>query len=188
MSDAKTLPKIPLICDRLPDCICVMGQKYRILTDFRRWIIVSQILESNIRLSLKTEFVIKTVCPSLKIPTGAGDEFYISFFNEILSFALRGKPDLSGRKGEKSRDTEKSFDFSADADLIYAAFYSVYGIDLDTAPLHWWKFLALLTSLPYDCELMRVIALRRTDLGGIKDDDMRKKLRRAKAAVRIRQN
>lgn len=42
----------------------------------------------------------------------------------------------------------KTLDYDADADYIYAAFVQAYGIDLMTADLHWWTFLALMRGLP----------------------------------------
>ena len=73
-----------------------------------------------------------------------------------------------------------------DGDRIYAAFYAAYGIDLCTARLHWWQFLALLVSLPRDSAFMRTVALRCMDPAEVTDDAARKRLRMAKARVRIR--
>ncbi len=90
-------------------------------------------------------------------------------------------------RGGKSGLKEREFDFAFDSELIFASFYEAYGIDLDVVRLHWWKFCALLSALPESTVLMRVVSLRRADLGAISDDVLRKKVRRAKAAVRIRE-
>ena len=81
---------------------------------------------------------------------------------------------------------EPILDFIVDGDRIYGAFYAAYGIDLCAARLHWWQFLALLVSLPRDSAFMRAVALRCVDPGEIADDAARKRLRMAKARVRIR--
>lgn len=78
------------------------------------------------------------------------------------------------------------FDFVWDGDQIFGAFWQIYHIDLTETKLHWWKFLALLTALPPDCPFMRTTALRCMDLSEVRDEELRRKLRRAKAAVRIR--
>ena len=47
--------------------------------------------------------------------------------------------------GAQSAETLVSYEL--DADLIYAAFYEQYGIDLLTAHLHWYQFKALFAAL-----------------------------------------
>ena len=46
--------------------------------------------------------------------------------------------------------TPRGFDFAVDGALIWAAFLQVYRIDLHTARLHWWDFMALFRALPAD--------------------------------------
>lgn len=57
---------------------------------------------------------------------------------------------------------EKAFDFVQDAELIYAAFYQAYGIDLfqEQGKLHWWKFSALLNGLPSDTRFSEIVSIR----------------------------
>lgn len=61
-----------------------------------------------------------------------------------------------------SKGGEKTFDFVQDSELIYAAFYQAYGIDLieQQGKLHWWKFSALLNGLPSDTRFSEVISIR----------------------------
>lgn len=63
------------------------------------------------------------------------------------------------RTGERG---ERTVDFEQDAPYLYAAFRQVYGIDLfrERGKLHWWKFLAMLDSLPSDCKLKEIMAIR----------------------------
>lgn len=90
----------------------------------------------------------------------------------------------------EGRMRDELLDFTYDSDLIAAAFRQVYGIDLfdRRAPvkMHFWQFMALLRSCPADTELMRTVAIRAADIGKIRDDEARRSMRRAKAAVRIR--
>jgi len=80
------------------------------------------------------------------------------------------------------------FDFLEDGDAIYAGFYRSYGLDLTAVSLHWWKFMALLRSLPADTEFMSRVELRSMDLSRIEDDRVRRKLRRARAKIRLGRN
>nr|DAN17905.1 MAG TPA: hypothetical protein [Caudoviricetes sp.] len=62
---------------------------------------------------------------------------------------------------EKAKSKGKrTFDFTQDAALIYAAFWQVYGIDLMETPLHWYKFIALLQGLPDGTRLAEIIKIR----------------------------
>lgn len=87
-------------------------------------------------------------------------------YHAMLEFYLGGSEELgSGREGP-SRD-EVALDYHCDAPYIIAAFQQVYGIDLTTAHLHWWRFKALLCALPEDCLLARIIHWRTADLSDL---------------------
>ena len=62
----------------------------------------------------------------------------------------------------ESSGGDKSFDFEQDSDLIYAAFMQAYGIDLfkEQGKLHWWKFSALLNSLPSNTRFSEIVSIR----------------------------
>ena len=57
---------------------------------------------------------------------------------------------------------EKAFDFVEDSPLIYAAFMQAYHIDLfhEQGKLHWWKFSALLSSLPSNTRFSEILTIR----------------------------
>ena len=50
--------------------------------------------------------------------------------------------------------------------MIYAAFRQTHGIDLQTADLHWFEFLALFRDLGSETTFITVIALRKRILDG----------------------
>lgn len=81
----------------------------------------------------------------------------------LLWFYRCGSPEeKSCGRGGKTR--ERAYDFEQDAPLIYAAFLQVYGIDLNSAPLHWWKFIALFSALPEACRISKIMGYRTMDL------------------------
>ncbi len=198
---------IPLICDPLPEFIEVGGVRVSVEADFRRWIMVLQALEEEIPPSDKAEVIIGLIVKDeLALADAAGrlgERFYDGFFAAVVEFLSCGKVKRrddacesggrggglsgAGKSGRSGVSKEREFDFAVDCELIFASFWEAYGIDLDVIRLHWWKFCALLSALPESTVLMRVIGLRRADLGAIQDDVLRKKVRRAKAAVRIRE-
>ena len=59
--------------------------------------------------------------------------------------------------------------------MIYAAFLSEYGIDLqDVEDLHWWKFSALFDALPDDTKIKQVMRIRGMDTSGLKKKEIKR--------------
>lgn len=58
---------------------------------------------------------------------------------------------------------KQPFDFSEDADLIYAGFLQQYGIDLQKEDMHWWKFMILLENLGSETRLQKIMEYRTID-------------------------
>ncbi|GHU24408.1 hypothetical protein FACS1894164_10950 [Spirochaetia bacterium] len=54
----------------------------------------------------------------------------------------------------------KSFDWEIDSGRIYSSFLQAYAIDLRTSALHWWIFLQLLSDLPDDTILKKIMNIR----------------------------
>ena len=44
----------------------------------------------------------------------------------------------------------------------------IYGIDLQETPVHWWKFRALLFTLPDTCLMGKIMYYRSVDVGKLK--------------------
>ena len=76
-------------------------------------------------------------------------------------------PESNNRGSEYKQQSKKAYCFEQDCDLIYAAFWSSYHIDLTASDLHWWKFRALFRGLPSDCEIIKIIGYRTADLNGL---------------------
>lgn len=86
----------------------------------------------------------------------------------LVWFYTRGNAVGDGKDSGTKKAAKKAFDFEQDANLIYAAFYAIYGISLTTVNfLHWWEFMALLEGLPETTLLQRVIYWRTVDVNGL---------------------
>ena len=131
----------------LPNTIEIGSNLYTLDTDFRKWI----------RFSIETQ--------TLK----QGDYLDVSYLfqNEMPMYCdivpllefCHPKSELPREIGIPSRDI--AFDFELDADYIYAAFMSQYGIDLvDIEYLHWYKFLALFKGLKDDEVICKIMGYR----------------------------
>ena len=75
----------------------------------------------------------------------------------ILNFYRCGKPP---EKHSGGGDEKAVFSYDFDDGYIYAAFKEQYGIDLNDANLHWWKFRALFQSLRGDCMFVKIVDYR----------------------------
>ena len=64
---------------------------------------------------------------------------------ECLNWFMRG---WNHDNDVESETHEKLMDFDVDQGRIYADFLHIYGIDLETTNLHWWKFNWLLWNMP----------------------------------------
>lgn len=193
--------KPSLLCDRLPDTISVGGARYKIITDFRRWILLCELFdEDQLMYGLDgmaaADCAAMLVCPGIRRVLREEPANAVDFIREIGWFALMGEESRTsqrptsksvGRSGSAGKNTQ-IFDFEIDSERIFASFWAAYGIDLTSADMHWWKFMALLRCLPRDSAFMQVVGLRGTDTADVADDGLRRQIRRARAAVRIRKN
>lgn len=187
-----------LLTDRLPDSIAVCGRRYPVYTDFRRWILAVELFaEEFVDVGVKVECAAKLIFPGenplkhMRSLRGVTMEKTVDVYRELVRgitwFTSCGRTHGCG-EGSVGGRQEPVFDFTADDERIYAAFRQVYGLDLcdPSVKLHFWTFMALLRNLPRETEFMQVVNLRMTDTAKIENDDLRRRIRRAKANVRIR--
>lgn len=78
------------------------------------------------------------------------------------------KKQVSG--AHRPKQTGRAYCFDKDAALIFAAFFSQYGINLNRTAnkdLHWWEFMAMFDSLGEDLLISRVMYYRTADTEGM---------------------
>lgn len=140
---------------KLPDCIEAAGSFFTIKTDFRSWLNFSRIVNTKGAVVDDVDFIYTDTIPPAENKKEA--------FEKLLEF-FQPKTPLPRPIGESSGG--KVFDYEIDADLIYAAFYEQYGIDLleidkhgHAVQIHWHRFLALLSGL-HNTKLNEVMSWR----------------------------
>ncbi len=192
LTDGRREMSYNILTDRLPDYVTLDGRKYGIRTDFRRWILMLELFDECREKSTARIDALTAALSSMPLVMKNPDECSslpaeekIRLLGELARFAAFGVKEDKRSDGRET-DVEQAFDFYADAGLILSSFLSEYGIDLTKESMHWWKFLTLLRSLPSESDFMRVVRLRLCDTTKIADDNARRQMRRAKAAVRIR--
>ena len=140
---------------KLPDCIEAAGSFFTIKTDFRSWLNFSRIVNTKGAVLDDVDFIYTDTIPPAENKKEA--------FEKLLEF-FQPKTPLPRPIGESSGG--KVLDYEIDADLIYAAFYEQYGIDLleidkhgHAVQIHWHRFLALLSGL-HNTKLNEVMSWR----------------------------
>lgn len=161
------------IFEKPPESVKVLGEEYKINTDFRIWLEISEFLSKEIPIKDKLCFLlINAYRDKLPPDMEAAVDALISFMN-------------MGKSERKSKKHEKVIDFKKDQNLIYAAFYQQYGISLYRQSLHWWEFMALLSALDDNTAFIKVVGYRSVDLSKIRDDKQRSYYRKMKHRYRI---
>ena len=157
-----------ILTNPLPKMLRISGKFYPIASDFRTWILITELIEDP-ELTDAEKLDTTAVLVFGSYPFGSWDE-WIEAYQQILWFYRCGREpqDDGSQDGGSSTD---AFSFEYDADYIYAAFMSAYHIDLTAQTLHWWQFMALLRAIPGDTELSRIIGYRTMEI----DPDMPRK-------------
>jgi len=117
---------------KLPDTVIVDGSVYKIKTAHYWWFLFAEILDQR------------------EVPLYEFDKFYDceppedrqAGVDQLLLFYYEPK-ELPRAEG----DGEKVLDFAIDADLIYAALYQCYGVDLYEKEYHWHKVRAMISGV-----------------------------------------
>lgn len=155
-----------ILTDALPDKVDICGEMYAVKTDFRTWLRFDELVtesvtdESNILEIIQTCLILDE-----KKLTGT----WIDVIAALFKFYAGSAAGKKGKGKESGSGKRRVYSFTHDAELIYAAFLGQYGIDLQTADLHWWQFLALFRGLCGDHRICEIMNIRDMDLSEIKD-------------------
>ena len=138
-----------ILTDELPTTLQVGPTEYPINSDFRPCLKTILAFEDN-DLTPQEKQIILFVNLFGEIP------------NEIQEAATQAIWFLNGgQASEEKAESIKVYSFGQDANFIYAAFRQTHGIDLQTANMHWWQFLALFMDLGQDTTFCQLIGLRK---------------------------
>ena len=136
-----------ILVDLLPETIEVDGDKYAINSDFRTGILFEELMLDN-KLLDKEKAAIALRLYYKVIPHDID-----LAIEKIKWFYMTGKePEkVSGGNEGPANKEKRIYSYEHDAEYIYTAFLSQYGVDLqDIERLHWWKFKAMFLGLKED--------------------------------------
>lgn len=156
------------LIEQFPDAIEIDGEVYAVNTDFRVGLQIMADFESpefdqdeRAYLMLNRLYV--------DLPEDKDLQFYQKAMEKAVKFLNAGE--------ETTQDTEgkpRLYSFGKDARLIYSAFSQTHGVDLQTADMHWWRFLALFMDLGADTAFNSIVNLRKRYHDGKLTDEEKK--------------
>lgn len=131
--------------DNLPDSVKVGKRKYRIDLCFRNVLGMMDVLQDDTLIPDAREWLaLKCI---MKRPPKDPRPVMIAVKNLLF-------PDV------KPADHKKLTDFVQDADLIRAAFWQTYHVNLYRDNLHWFEFTMLLSCLPEGSRYAEILGIR----------------------------
>jgi len=141
-----------ILVDAPPESITIADTEYQLNTDFRACLKIIMAFEDNELTPQEKQLVLL-------------GNLYSVVPNDLTAALDRANWFLNGGKENTSDENEitpvRVYSFAKDGNFIYAAFRQTHGIDLSTAQLHWWTFLALFMDLGQDTTFCQLTALRK---------------------------
>lgn len=171
----------------LPRTVHVHGEEIPIITDFREYIRLLDMLkceELNAmqRLTLLTQYFLYEIEVD-KEAISALTEFVVMDFD---SWQKGNEED--GIEPDRHGSNKNLYSYEMDYPFILSGFMRDYRIDLESVEyLHWWKFRMLFDGLSEDTEIKQRIMYRSINLSDIKDKDERKRISRIQRRIQLPQ-
>ena len=148
-----------LLLDVIPTEVEIDGKFYKINSGFRESILFELLMQDK-ELSPNAQVL---GALSIYYPDEVPDNLDEAI-NKILWFYACGEKKVNTGKEDDpdaSTSSKQIYSYEADAQYIYAAFLSQYGIDLqDIDYLHWWKFKGMFNSLSDDSKIVKIMEYR----------------------------
>ena len=170
-----------------PDYVVVNDKRVQIVTDFREYIkLIDLLKDDEVDTIEKAELIMSWF---LDEPDGEFSECLQALSDFVTNY--RGQEARNDQEEENSQEDEGQHNapvisYSQDAPYIISGFLECYGIDLTEVPyMHWWKFQMLIDGMNEDCELKKRMSYRSIDLSKIKDKEERERIRKIQKQIAI---
>ena len=173
-----------LFYEDYPTSIIVDGEDVQIVTDFRDYIRLFDMLKDD-----SISYSEKATILGQYFRTPPSD--FSAAIEGLLSFvSMEGLPKCGMHGNDKSEEEEarqkEVYSFSVDYPFIFSAFLHEYGINIHTIKyMHWWVFRMLFDGLSDDTEIKKRIMYRSINLNEVKDKKERKQIERIQNQIRL---
>lgn len=172
-----------LFYEEYPDRIEVNGEEIKIVTDFREYVkLIDMLKDTELNAEEKFSCIEQYLLQETDNVLAAIEEL-IDFMS--MAALQPNEEQVHTEKQEKKKDL---FSFSIDYPFIFSAFLHCYGINIRTIPyMHWWEFKLLFDGLPETTEIKQRIMYRSIDLNEIKDKEERKRISKIQRMIQLPQ-
>ena len=172
-----------ILIDRLPSTLTVGGNSYKINSDFRTSILFELMMQDR-GLTNEEKLINAIELYFHEIPKDLEEAI-----SKIVWFYKCGKEEENRESANSNNNGKQIYSFEHDAEYIYSAYLSQYGIDLqDIEDLHWWKFKAMFQGLNESNEIVKIMGYRALDLNEIKDKKQKAHYRKLKNLYKLPDN
>jgi hypothetical protein len=156
------------LIEQFPDAIEIDGEVYAVNTDFRVGLqIMADFENPEFDQDEKGYLMLNRLYRDL--PDDRDGEFYQEALSKATKFLNAGD-----ETGQETEGKPRLYSFDKDARLIYSAFSQTHGVDLQTADMHWWRFIALFMDLGADTAFNSMVNLRKRYHEGKLTDEEKK--------------
>lgn len=173
-----------LMYEELPMSIFLEGEEIPIVTDFREYVKLIDILEDTDLSPYEKRFFV-----SQFFIKGPPDNFEgaIDALAEFATMKVLNNSQHEYDEGNGDIRVKKElYSFKVDYPFIFSAFLHDYGINIRTVKyMHWWEFRMLFDGLSEDTEIKQRIMYRNIDLSKIKDREERKRIERIQRSIKL---
>lgn len=177
-----------LFYEDYPNTITVGGRDISIVTDFREYVkLIDMLKDDSLSSTEKMCFLSQYF---LEVP----DDFSEAM-EKLTDFIIMESKDNAVRDEAEPREIEEAenkkevYSFDYDYPFIFSAFLSEYGINLRTIKyMHWWEFKLLFDGLSEKTEIKQRILYRSIDLNTIKDKNERERIKKIQNSIRLPQD
>lgn len=174
-----------LLYERLPEAVVVNGKEIRIVTDFREYLkLIDLLKDEDVDTMSKANLIMQWFLDD------PGEDFS-NCLQALSDFTTnyRGqetKKDIQDDREDEEKRNDPVISYTQDAPYIISGFLECYGIDLLEIPyMHWWKFQMLIDGMNEKCELKKRMSYRSIDAGKIKDKEERERIRKIQKQIAI---
>lgn len=167
--------------EEYPNSIVVGGREIAVVTDFREYIKLIDMLNDDELKSWEKVSYLKQYF--LEEP-----EDFEKAMEQLTAFIVMEveTKEEKGNQDNAESDKKEVYSFEYDFPFIFSAFLSEYGIHLKKIPyLHWWEFRNLFKGLSEDTEIKKMIAYRSINPSEIKDENERKRIVKIQRAIAL---
>lgn len=160
-----------ILIDKLP----TEYEGLKINTNFRSFILFELLMQDN-KISKQEKIFL-----SLKLFYNEPIKDIKKAIEGILWFYSMGTNKKKGNNNDKTETKKQIYSYEYDANLIYSAVLSQYGVDLNEIDyLHWFKFKSMFDGLNDENKICEVMGYRAIDLSKIKDKNEKSKYKKLK--------